>query len=91
VLIQRPTEGFTPFRLGDGGTHLGEVVTPDGIPVGAASVTTHVCHPEHASEVIRLSYNMTMAPSWLSSSLSWARSWSCSMAITTEEGTEGLH
>jgi hypothetical protein len=38
------------FRLGAGGAHLGEVVTPDGTPVGAASVMTHACLLERTSE-----------------------------------------
>jgi hypothetical protein len=43
-------EGFTPFRLGAGGAHLGEVVTPDGTPVGTTSVTARTCLPEHMRE-----------------------------------------
>jgi hypothetical protein len=50
MLIQCPTEGFMPFRLGIAGAHLSEVVMPDGTPMGTASITARVCLPEHASE-----------------------------------------
>jgi hypothetical protein len=50
VLIQRLMEGFTPFGLGAGGAHLGEVVTSDGTLVFAASVMARVCLPELVSE-----------------------------------------
>jgi hypothetical protein len=39
-----------PFRLGARGAHLGKVVTPDGTPVGTASVTGRTCLPESTSE-----------------------------------------
>jgi hypothetical protein len=43
-------EGFMPSGLGDGGAHLSEVVTLDDTPMGAASITTHMCLPECMSE-----------------------------------------
>jgi hypothetical protein len=50
MLIQRPVKGYAPVRLGARGTHLGEVMTPDGIRVGTNSITTHTHLPEHVSE-----------------------------------------
>jgi hypothetical protein len=43
-------EGFTPYRLGAGVTHLGKVVMLGGTPVGAARVMAGGCLPERASE-----------------------------------------
>jgi hypothetical protein len=80
-------EGFTSFELGARGAHLGEVVTLDGTPMGAASIMFRVCLLSGKAKAVKLSSHVKMVPSRLSSSLSWARSWSCSSAITTEEGT----
>jgi hypothetical protein len=85
VLIQRLTEGFAPFRLGAGGSHLGEVATPDDTPMGTASVIAHTCLLEHVSEG-----RQTLLPHD-DGALSRARRWSCSSVIATEEGTKALH
>jgi hypothetical protein len=50
VFIQRPMEGFIPFGLGAGGSHLGEVVPPGGTRIDATSVMAHMCLLECTSE-----------------------------------------
>jgi hypothetical protein len=95
LIIQRPIEGFMPFELGARGAHQGEVVPLGGTHMGATSITARTCLPECASEGLRLSSHTMMAPSRLSSSTSQARSWSCNLTITAEEGAnegiEALH
>jgi hypothetical protein len=83
------------FRLGAGGTHLGEVVPP-----AAPAWAQLASWPMHASlstraKAVKLSSHVMMTPYRLSSSISQVRSWSYSSAITaeegTDEGTEALH
>jgi hypothetical protein len=93
--MQCPTKGFKPFEPGAGGAHLGKVVRPDNICIGATSITFRAPSPSTQAKVVRPSSHTTTAPSWLSSSLSQAKGCSYSSMITAEEGpdegTEALH
>jgi hypothetical protein len=58
-------EGFTSFELGAGGAQLGEVVTPNGTPVGTANIMGRVCLPTVRAKAVRLCSHVTMVPSQL--------------------------